>query len=435
MVTENTCLPHPVVLIGVNHACGSVEIRDRLLFSAHELERGLTLLKSHGAFSESLILSTCNRIELYSVMADERDARNTLLDFLSSFHNIPRTEFESHFYSYSGGEAVAHLFDVAASLDSLVVGEYQILGQVKDAHTAAQRMGNTGTVLNRLFQAAITAGKRVRAETRIGEGSLSVSFAAVKLAKKILGQLEHRTALIVGAGEMSELTVKHLKQTGIGRVIFTNRTLEKSMALVREHGGRAVEYPEMKKVLHECDVVISATASPHYVLSVADIEAAMQRRNNQPMFLIDIAAPRDIHPDVGGLYNVFLYNIDDLTRVTHDSTHARKAEIEKVNAILDKEIKNFYAWYESLRVRPLLVSLRERFESIRDNELKRYASDIESLSPEARDFIKTFAASLTDKMLQEPSKNLITLSCGEDGDTVAENISRVFKLTPDEKNR
>jgi glutamyl-tRNA reductase len=428
MDTDFSAQARHVLLVGVNHTCSSVSLRDRLLFSPQEILRGLEMLRAGQALAESLILSTCNRVELYAVASDGAAAREELLNFLSRFHGVDRREFESHTYSYRCEEAIEHLFDVAASLDSLVVGEYQVLGQVKEAHKAAREAGNTGAVLNQLFQLAVTAGKRARAETKIGEGALSVSFAAVKLAKKILGRLEENAALIIGAGEMSELTVKHLKQAGIGGLFFANRTLERSMALAKEHAGRAVEFGELKTVLPQCDVVISATASPHYLLGVPDVQEAMVKRKNNPMFLIDIAAPRDIHPDVGRLYNVFLYNIDDLNKVTEDSTHSRENEIRKVRDILKEEMAKYYLWYESLKIRPLLMSLRSKLETIKDNELKRYASEINALPEPARTFVQSFADSLTNKILQEPSKSLIEMSGVHDSDSVAEAIIKVFKL-------
>jgi glutamyl-tRNA reductase len=433
MDTERPSPPRHVVLTGVNHSCSSVELRDKLLFTPQQIQRGLEELKKISLLSETVILSTCNRVEIYAVVSDDIAAREALLGFLARFHGLGRAEFEPHLYFYGGEEAVRHLFDVAASLDSLVVGEYQVLGQVKEAHRVAREAGNTGAVLNQLFQTAVTAGKRARAETKIGEGAVSVSSAAVKLARQILGRLEDNTALILGAGEMSELTVKHLKQAGIGRLFFANRTLEKSMALAREYSGKAIEFSEMKSVLWECDVVISATASPHFVLGVKDITETMEKRNNNPMFLIDIAAPRDIHPDTGNLYNVFLYNIDDLTKVTRDSSQSREAEIGKVRAILKEEMDKYSVWVESLKIRPLLVSLRNRFETLRDNELDRNASEIKALPKEAREFVRSFAESLTNKMLQDPSKTLIELSNAHDGDMLADVITRVFKLKEDEK--
>lgn len=428
MDTERPGAASHVLVIGVSHTCASVELRDRLLFTPQETLRGLEELKRLALLSESLILSTCNRVEIYVVAQDAASARNELMDFLARFHGIGRMEFEPHVYFHRCEEAVRHLFEVAASLDSLIVGEYQVLGQVKEAHRMAREAGNTGAVLNQLFQLAVTAGKRARAETRIGEGAVSIASAAVKLARKILGRLADASALIVGAGEMSELTVKHLKQGGVGRLFFANRTMERSASLAREYAGKAVEFSEMKDVLSECDVVISATASPHYVLNVPDVAEAMGKRNNSPMFLIDIAAPRDIHPEAGKLYNVFLYNIDDLTRVTEGSTASRGAETEKVRVILDEEMEKYYAWYESLRIRPLLMSLKAHFETVRDNELKRYSSEMNALPEAAREFVRTFAATLTQKMMQEPSKSLIELSGMHEGENVAEVIRKVFKL-------
>lgn len=415
-----------VVLIGINHTCSSVELRDRLIFPANELFRALEAIRQIPDVYETLILSTCNRMEIYAVASDCEKAHDSLLDFVAGFHGQLRGEFQEHMYYFRCEDAVTHLFDVASSLDSLIIGEYQILGQIKEAHKVALESGNTGPILNRLFQLAVTAGKRARAETKIGEGALSIASAAVQLARKILGKLEENSALIIGAGEMSELTVKHLKAAGIGKLVFANRTLEKSIALAKEFAGTAIELSAVKSALYECDVVISATASPHYILEVPDLSEAMQKRKNRPMFLIDIAAPRDFHPDIGKLYNVFLYNIDDLTHVTHENTKSREVEISKVRIILKEEAANYYTWFDSVKVRPLLVALRKQFEIVRDNELSRYSSEINALPPEAQEFVKVFADSLTNKMLKSPSKALVDTSGMHDGDSISEAIRRVF---------
>jgi glutamyl-tRNA reductase len=417
-----------VVVLGMNHSCSKAELRDKLLFTGHKLEPALQKLAQDSALLESLILSTCNRVEIYAVVRDPAEARQRLLHFFSEFHGIPVEEFEQHLYFFHCEKAAEHFFNVIASLDSMVIGETQILGQVKEAYRTAVEMRNTGVILNKLFHIGIEAGKRVRTETKISDGILSISSAAVDLAKKILGDLSCSTAMVIGAGEMSVLTAKHLVAAGIQKMYFANRTIENAQPLAEQFGGSALLLEEKETVLAECDIVISSTGSPHFILTPEGVKKVMTQRKNRALFCIDIAAPRDIHPDVGRIPNVFLFTIDDLSQVVSRNSQARSGEIGKARALLEEDLEKYYSWFRSQKVLPTLVSLRKRFEEILDDELARYESQINSLPEPSRRLVRQIATSLTNKFLNSPSKILKEVALEEDGGAHARSIATVFDL-------
>jgi glutamyl-tRNA reductase len=419
-----------VVLLGMNHACSKADLRDRLLFTGQKLEAALEKISQDPHVLESLILSTCNRVEIYAVVRDPAAARQRLLAFFSDFHGIPVDEFEQHLYFFHCDKAAEHFFDVIASLDSMVVGETQILAQVKEAYRIAVELGNTGTVLNKLFHIGIEAGKRVRAETKIGDGILSISSAAVDLARKILGDLSASTSLVIGAGEMSELTARHLASAGIKKMYFANRTIENAQPLAEQFGGSAILLDEKETILAECDIVISATGAPHFIITPDQVKKVMVQRRHRALFCIDIAAPRDIHPDVGRIPNVFLYTIDDLSQVVSQNSQARANEIGTARAIVEEELEKYYAWFHSQKVLPTLVSLRKQFEDIMDEELARYGSQINALPEPSRKLIRQITASLTNKYLNNPSRILKDAAAAseDDGGMYARSIAAVFDL-------
>jgi len=417
-----------VVLLGINHSCSKADLRDRLLFTGSKLEAGLEKIALDPELLESLILSTCNRVEIYAVVRDPAAARSRLLRFFSDFHGIAVEEFEQHMYFYHCEKAADHFFNVISSLDSMVIGETQILGQVKDAYRTAVEMGNTGTILNKLFHIGIESGKRVRAETRISDGILSISSAAVDLARKILGDLSCRTSLVIGAGEMSVLTAKNLAAAGIKKMYFANRTIENALPLAEQFGGTALLLDEKETVLADCDIVISSTGSPHFIITPDQIKKVMTARKHRALFCIDIAAPRDIHPDVGRIQNVFLFTIDDLSQVVSENSKSRALEIGNARAIIEQDLEKYYAWFRSQKVLPTIVSLRKQFEGIMDEELARYASQINALPEPSRQLIRQIAVSLTNKYLNNPSKILKEVAAADDGGLYARSIAAVFDL-------
>ena len=426
-ITSASICKH-VVVLGMNHTSSKMALRDRLLFNNTKLESALAKLSQEPGIIESFIISTCNRVELYAVMEQPETAREQLLKFFSEFHGIAVDEFEQHFYFYHCREAARHLFSVVSSLDSLVIGENQIIGQVKEAYYQARDRGTTGTILNKLYHFAIETGKRVRTETKIGDGILSISSAAVDLAKKILGDLSVRTALIIGAGEMSELTARHLSAAGIKKLYFANRTLENAIAIANQFGGTALLLNERESIIAHCDIIISSTGSPHYIITPDEIKKVMNTRKHQALFCIDIAAPRDIHPDVGRLQNVFLYSIDDLSQVVSNTSRMRSDEIGKARTIINEDLENYFDWYNSLKVLPTLVSLRKHFETIRDTELENYASKINTMPEPAQQLIRQIAASLTTRLLSSPSKTLKEIASEKDSHLYARSIATIFDL-------
>jgi glutamyl-tRNA reductase len=430
MDSDETMIHRHVVVFGLSHTTSTTAIRDRLLFPESALPAALAQLCSISGVSEALILSTCNRVEIYTVFAVPDDAPSAIAGFLSAYHSVPSGEFAPYSYFHHCEQAAEHLFRVVSSIDSLMVGESQILSQVKNAYRIARESGATGIVLNKLFQFAITAGKRVRAETKIGEGAVSISQAGVELAKKILGSLNKHTALIIGAGEMSDLAARHLKAASIGRLFFANRTVDSAACLSNEYGGVAVSLAEMETILHECDIVISSTASPSYIVGVKQVRDAMAKRRNQPIFLIDLAAPRDIHPDVGKLYNVFLYAIDDLAQVAKFNVEMRSNEVTAAMAVLTEELREYFEWYNYLRVQPVIVSLKNQVDRIRENKMRQYASELSTLPEPAQHLVREIVNALTEEYFEWPSRILRESSNSDDWLQLSDSLVKLFNLKP-----
>jgi glutamyl-tRNA reductase len=435
MAIEDNAATRHVAVLGINHTCSRADMRDRLLFSGEKLCAALAQCVALPAVSEAVILSTCNRVEIYAAGGDARALREELLRFLSAFHGIESEVVAPHAYFYNCEKAVEHLYNVAASLDSMVVGEYQILGQVRDAYRSACHAGATGAILNKLFHFAVEAAKRVRTDTKIGQGAVSIASVAVELARKILGRLDRRAAMIIGAGEMSKLTARHLAQAGIAKLYFVNRTCARAHEMTARFGGAALGLDEKRAVLSRCDIVISSTGASRHIITRDEIREAMAARKNHAMFLFDIAAPRDIDPRAANLPNVFLYGIDDLSDVVSKNTRKRAAEIKHAGEILAQEREKYYAWYSARKVIPTLVALRNKFESMRDSELERYASAFGKLPAQARNAVRQFAESLTNKFLHSPSKVLKQKANNDDGPAYAETIAHLFGLkdSDDEK--
>jgi glutamyl-tRNA reductase len=428
---SNGSLHKHVAVFGLNHASSTICVRDKLLFAESDIPEALREVRDLPGISEAVIVSTCNRVEIYTVTTGPDEAAHQLAEFLSARHKVNKSEFGPLTYFYRCEQAIEHLFKVIASLDSLIVGEGQILSQMKLAFKIAQESHATGTVFNKLFQFAITAGKRVRAETKIGEGAVSISQAGVELAKKILGRLNNRCALIIGAGEMSELTARHLKAASIGKLFFANRTLENAASLAAQFEGVPLTLAERSKVMPDCDIVISSTASPDFIIGVEEMREVVAKRKNSPILLIDIAAPRDIHPDVAKIYNVFLYTIDDLAQVAQINVQLRGGEITAALAIINDEMQKYYAWYNYLRVQPVIVQLRKKFDTLRDKKLEQCASRWANLPKDSQDFVLEFADALIAECLEKPSKNLRESSNSTDWLQLSDSIVKIFDLNAD----
>lgn len=421
-----------LLLVGVSHRTAPIELRERLDFSARGVDRALTALSGSGVHHEAAIVSTCNRVELYVGCDDTDAARAAIHQFLSDFHAVSVDHLAPHIYSKTGHEAVAHLFRVAAGLDSLVMGEPQILGQVKDAFGVASQMGCTGPLLNKLFHSAFAAGKRVRSETALAEGAVSVSYAAVELARKIFGNLAGRTVLVIGAGEMGKLTAVHMQSQGIGRLIITSRTAAHATALAQSIAGTAVPWNALNTTLVEADILITATGASMPIISRAVIAQTMKARRQRPLFIIDIAVPRDVEGAAGDLEQVFLYNIDDLQAVVQENISRRGTEACDAEKIIAQEVGKFAAWLNSRGAVPTIVALRQRFESIRQSELRRLEPKLAGLPPESRARVEEITRLIMEKLLIIPTEQLKSAS---DADTVAaysDALTRLFGLGVDD---
>ena len=395
-----------VLVVGMNHRTAPVELRERLSFSCGDGLRPLEELLKEPAVREALYLSTCNRVEVLARAGDMEEAIARVKSFILRHGNLDAAELEKCLYVHCGSDAVRHLFRVASSLDSMVMGEPQILGQVKEAYRDCVEQKASGIILNKLLHHAFRTAKRVRTETAIAGNAVSVSYAAVEMAKKILGSLEGRTVLLVGAGEMSELAARHLVGNGAGRVIVANRTYARAVQVAEEIHGIPVGFDLLEKKLQEADIVISSTGAAGHILTPAMVQGALRRRKNRLLFLIDIAVPRDVDPEVGRIDNVYLFNIDDLQGVVDENVRNRLREAEKAEAIIDEEVLRFAEWYNTLEVVPTIVSLREKAESILRAELERSGSWLRGLCEEDRKNVEILATQIVNKILHDPVTGL-----------------------------
>ena len=415
-------------LLGVSHRTAPVELRERLDFSSRDVGAAVESLAARSAAAESVVLSTCNRSEIYVASSDPVRAREELVTFLGDYHQLPQDVFLPHLFAHDDAAAAQHLFRVAAGLDSLVVGEPQILGQVKDAFQAAAERHCTGPLLNKAFHWAFGVGKRVRSETALGEGAVSISFAAVSLARKIFGRLNGRRVLVVGAGEISALTAQHLRSHGVAEMVITSRTPAHADALAADVGGRTVPWDEMRQAMAHADIVVTATGSQRPIIFREDVEAVRGRRRAEPLFIIDVAVPRDVDPAVTEIEQVFLYNVDDLRGIVQENLARRGEEIARAEEIVAEELTRFTAWQRSRRAIPTVVALRQRFDDIRQAELLRLESRLTGLPPEARARIDEVTRLIVEKLLLEPTEQLKALPDEETQATYTEAVNRLFRL-------
>ena len=414
--------------VGITHRTAPVELRECVDFARQGVETALAAIAERKVAHEVVVLSTCNRAEIYAG-AESDAAADTLGRFIGEFHGIPWERLAPHVVVYRGQEAADHLFRVAAGLDSLVVGEPQILGQVKDAYAKASSAKATGAVTNRLFTTAFSVGKRVRTETGLGEGAVSVSYAAIALAKKIFGDFKRLNVLILGAGEMAELTGQHLQSQGVKQLTIASRTFESADALARDLGGHAVRWTAVDEALTGADIVVTATGATDPVLTRARVEAAMRHRRDRPLFIIDIALPRDVEAAVGSLDQVFLYNMDDLQSIVNENLSRRATEVQRAEGIVREEVARFSTWMQSREVLPTVIALRSRFEAIRQSELKRLEPKMATLPPDARARVDEITHLIVEKLLLTPTEQL--KSTGDEALAVAyaDALNRLFSLT------
>ena len=416
------------VVVGLSHRTAPVEVRERLAVAPGELERELRDLAAETGLEEALLISTCNRVELYATSRNPVDAAHEAKETMAK--RLVGIADHDVLYQERGIDVVRHIFRVASSLDSLVVGEPQILGQVKEAFDAANEAGTVGTLLNRCFSQAFSTAKRVRNETGIAEGTVSVSSIACELAKKIFGNLQGRRTLLLGAGEMGEAAARSLRQTGT-KLHVINRSDERAEALARACDGRAVPYEQLTTELAEADVVIASTASPQFILTPKLMKSVVRTRRHRPLFIIDIAVPRDVDPRIGNMDNVFVYDVDDLQQVAEENLAVRAREAAQAERIIEEEVESFISWRRSLELAPTIVALRKRFGEVAEEELRRALPRLEGVGDADRAVLEAMSRSLVNKLLHQPMTELKAGAGQPDGALLIDAVRRLFALADD----
>lgn len=389
-----------IVLVGVNHKTAPVEVRELLAFSEEACAEGLRALVDGEVVREGLIVSTCNRVEVLTATSSEgtTEIRERITNFLSHSRNLPHHHFREHLYSHSDDQAVRHLFRVASSLDSMVVGEPQVLGQVRQAYSVALQAGTAGRVLNRLIHHAFRVAKRVRSETGIATTAVSISYMAVELGKKIFGSLKGQSVLLIGAGEMAELSARHLINAGVSRVLIANRTEDSSLRLAKEFGGEAVSFERLADYLPDADIVVCSTGAGEYVVTAKMAREALGRRRNRPAFFIDISVPRNLDPAIGELPNAFIFDIDDLESVISSNIREREREAERAELIVDSEVMQFQQTLRVMEIGPSIGALRQRLQDIARSEMARQRNRLGTLTPEQESAVEALLLSTVNKI-------------------------------------
>ena len=392
-----------LAVIGINHKTAPIELREKVAIAREELSETTRALAAMPGVSECMIVSTCNRVEM---LASIDSPGTDLGSFLHQHFGVDQALLEPHLYRHYDLDAVRHLFRVAASLDSMVVGESQILGQVKEAFSVARASGTVGTELDHLLQGAFAAAKRVRTETEIGSNSVSIASVAVELARKIFGSLHGRTVFLVGAGKMSELAARHLVQQGAGAILVTNRTQERARQLAEPFHGRVIPFEKLHETASEADIVISSTSAPHAIFTREHGQAFLHKRRNRPMFFIDLAVPRDVDPAMGKLEGIFVYDIDDLQQVAASHMEERSRAASDAEAMIAAEVERFQQRRRTVNVAPAIVSLQRQAEEIRQNELKRMGAKLGTLTGEQLAAVEALTRGLVNKFLHPPMQAL-----------------------------
>ncbi|HXA63823.1 MAG TPA: glutamyl-tRNA reductase [Bryobacteraceae bacterium] len=414
-------------ITGVNHKSAPVEVRERLAFDEPSIAAALLDLKSRPGFCEGMILSTCNRVEV-ALTCEDATALLAVDEFLADTRHVARDWVTPYLYRYEDGDAIRHLFRVASSLDSMVVGEPQILGQLKSAYALAKEHGAVSGFLDTLLTRAFNVAKRVRSETEIGANAVSVSYAAVELARDIFGTLDDKKVMIVGAGKMSELAARHLRRSGATHIFVTNRTPERAVEMAQVFDGKIIEYTKLMAFLPEVDIVITSSGAPHYILTRDEMKKVIDARRNRPMFLIDIAVPRNIEPSVNKLDNVFLYDIDDLQKVVDTNLVGRMESAEEAEAIIREEVERMMARLKTREVVPTIVSLQEQLEKLRIGELTRMRGKFGALTPEQEEALIALTKGIINKIAHGPISELRRQANEPDGHQIVLAIRKVFRL-------
>ncbi len=422
-----------IVVIGLNHKTADVDLREKLAFNGPRLEEGILRIRELPEVMETVIVSTCNRVEIYLTVKNIEKAFEVIKDFFVMFFDIKKESLDNALYLYDGVQAVRHVFRVSSSLDSMVVGEPQILGQLKDAFEFALEKKTTGVILNRLLKKSISVAKRVRTDTKIAENAVSISFAAVELAKKIFDDLSTKAFMLLGAGEMAELAAKHMINNGVKNIVIANRTYETGCKLAEEFKGRAIKFEDYLNELAYADILVCSTGAQKYVLMKDQMQKVMKERKNRPVFLIDISVPRNIDPEINELDNVYLYDVDDLKGVVDTNILERRKEAKKAEDIIEEEIETFQKWLFSLDSVPTVIALREKAEAIRKEEMEKLLNRFPEIREKEKKAIEGMAGSIINKLIHAPTVALREDS--EDKDIMIATIKRLYGLNGEDDDK
>jgi glutamyl-tRNA reductase len=415
-------------ITGVNHRTAPVEVRERLAFDAANLSAALDDLKGRPGVLEGMILSTCNRVEIALATDDGAEAATCADDFIAENRHVEREWMSPYLYRFADREAIHHLFRVASSLDSMVVGEPQILGQLKAAWSLAREQGAISGFLDTLLTRAFSVAKRVRTETDIGSSAVSVSFAAVELAREIFGNLKNTTVMVIGAGKMAEAAARHLRRCGAPRLLVTNRTRERAVEMARQWDGEVIDYEKYPAALPQVDIVITSSGAPHFILNREQMKKVVDVRKNRPVFLIDIAVPRNVDPEVNKVENVFLYDIDDLQRVVNSNVEHRQKVASEAEQIIQEEVERMLVRLRAREVAPTIVSLQEQLEAMRTAEVARMKGRFGALTPQQEEALEALTRGLMNKIAHGPISELRRHASEPDGEQLLNAVRRVFRL-------
>jgi len=414
-----------LITLGINHKTAPLKLRERLAFTPQSLPEALSSLKKLGHVEEASILSTCNRTELYCVTSSDIDQE--IIHWFSRFHGLEIDQIKEHLYLYKHEETIRHAMEVASGLDSMVLGEPQIAGQMKDAYALANENGTIGQLLGKLFQRAFAVSKQVRTDTDIGSSPVSVAFAAVSLAKQIFGDLKQTTVLLVGAGETIELATRHLHSQGVGNIIIANRSVERAQSLADKFNGQAISLQHIGEHLYRSDIVISSTASPLPIIGKGTVERALKQRKHQPIFMVDLAVPRDIEPEVSELDDIYLYSVDDLQSVIEENMENRQQAAQQAIEIIDVQVQHFLEWQRSLGSVDIIAQIRQNTQDITNDVLSKAKKQL-AAGQRAEEVLDFLAHTLTNKFLHQPSTKLRQAS-QEDRDDILNIAQDLFLKT------
>ncbi|MBP3038252.1 glutamyl-tRNA reductase [Bacillaceae bacterium Marseille-Q3522] len=418
-----------IMVVGLNYKTAPVEIRERLTFHDSQLPEAMKKLQKKKSILENIILSTCNRTEIYAVVDQLHTGRYYIKQFLEEWFEMEPQQFASHLFIHEGEEAISHLFKVSCGLDSMILGETQILGQVRSSFMQAQEEKTIGTIFNQLFKQAVTLAKRAHTETDISANAVSVSYAAVELAKKIFGSLENKHILIVGAGKMGELAIENLYGSGAGKVTVINRTYDKAYELAKRFSGQARSIGEIDSALIDADILISSTGAKQFVITKEMVSAAEKQRKGRPLFMIDIAVPRDLDPKLTELDSVFLYDIDDLEGIVEANIQERKRAAEKITLMLEEEIAAFNKWLRMLGVVPVISALREKALAIQEETMESIERKLPHLSERDRKVLSKHTKSIINQMLRDPILQAKELAAQKDADQALTLFMKIFNIS------